>query len=422
MTIKSLQPVQRDHALAGQWIHVFSGGKQTDSTGRVKDWTDAELDEMVASFADEPPRHVIEHDELYSPFAFGRPSEIKRDGDNLFVRSKDGEISPLLDKLVDDGAVNERSVRIIKDHKGRWQLGHIAWLGAAPPAVAGLEPVRRDHGKTADEAIAAIKAQGLEPVTLDHSAGDDAWEFAWKEERKLGLLARMWDSMRDLVVEKWGLDTANRLFPKYEREAIDDMKVDEAVESRTPSPESTPGDVIANPNYSRSQQEGLDVPDPTKKDEEPGVSRADFAMAQARTAALEHQLAVRDAKDLVGQAVRDGKMTPAMASGFAEFMASLPDGNDAVEFSFSRAIAGDKDAKTETVKRTPRDFARDFIASLPQIVKPKADDGEDEGDPPDVADHEAVAEKALEYQRQQDEAGKSISIAQAVAHVQAQEA
>ena len=393
----ALQSIPRDHALAGQWIHAFNAGPQTDSRGNTRHWTVDELDQMVASFdAQHPPKHVIEHSELYSPFAFGDISEIKRDGDALFVRSE--KVSEQLDQLLDSGAINERSIRIEMDGDGRFKVGHLAWLGAKPPAVAGLEPVR-----------------------IDHSAADTRFDYAFKEERKLGLLKRLWRAVREMTIAQHGSETADRYFPEYELDQIDDLQIDEAIDTRTPKAVDNASGDDAPPRNQFSQQEPP-VPDTktpaaddaAKRDAE---LRADFekkrAEDAARIAALEYQARVRDARELVRAAVAEGRLTPAAAEGYAEFMAQQPD-DAAQTFSFSRAGDGDK-ATTE--KMTAFGFAKHLLTQLPKQVKTDATDTG--GDEPAPADHEAVAKKALEYQKAEADKGRQISISAAVAHVQA---
>ena len=395
-------------------------------------WTNDELDEMVASFdADHPPKHVIEHDELYSPFSFGQISDIKRDGDNLYVRSDEGCISPMLDELVDGGYVTERSIRIGTGDDGKFRLEHNAWLGAAPPAVEKLQPVRRDHAKSADAAIAAGKALGLEPITIDHSADvSGRYDYAWKEERKLGLLKRLWQGVRDLTVEKHGIEVADRHFPAFDGETIDDMKVDEAVDSRLPKPKPKAADALTpEPNhYSRpTEATAVDVDNKGGGAAPAAPSAADFAKAQdaltaqaAELAALKYQAAVRDARDVVKAAVADGRLPPACAEGVAEFMAALPDAETA-EFSFSRRTGTGEAAKTETVKQSAQDFFKGWLATLPKVVKTDPSDFSADDGVGINADAEAIAGKALEYQRKQADVGKPVSLTQAVAHVRSQQ-
>lgn len=125
--------------LAG-WIEIFRVGKQTDSKGVERTFTEADLDQMVQNaWGSSPIPHVITHKELYSPFAYAQAVELRREADKLLARS--ANIEPQFEKLVADGRLYSRSVRMIPTEQG-WKITHIAWLGAEPPAIDGLAPIQ----------------------------------------------------------------------------------------------------------------------------------------------------------------------------------------------------------------------------------------------------------------------------------------
>ena len=112
------------------WVEVFRAGTHKDSIGRTHTFNRAQLDEIVANVSvGTPPPHVITHKELYSPFRYGSVVAAKRDGDSLFVQS--AQIEPQFERLVADGRLRDRSIRINRTPNGL-TLGHVAWLGAEP--------------------------------------------------------------------------------------------------------------------------------------------------------------------------------------------------------------------------------------------------------------------------------------------------
>lgn len=122
------------------WIEIFRIGKQTDSKGVERTFGEADLFQIVDNFRYcAPVPHVITHQELYSPFAYAQIVDLKVENGVLLAKS--ANIEPQFEKLVADGRLYSRSVRLIPTEKG-WKLTHLAWLGAEPPAVEGLAPVQ----------------------------------------------------------------------------------------------------------------------------------------------------------------------------------------------------------------------------------------------------------------------------------------
>jgi len=121
-----------------QWIEIFRAGSITDSQGQGHQFTANDLDEVVANFKpDSPPPYVIGHPKDNAP-VLGRVRALKRVGLGLWAKGT--QIDPEFDKLIEKGFYRNRSVRIIQSPKG-WQLVHVGFLGATPPAVKGLAPI-----------------------------------------------------------------------------------------------------------------------------------------------------------------------------------------------------------------------------------------------------------------------------------------
>lgn len=120
------------------WIEIFKAGTNTDSQGRTRTWTPADLDKMVSSYnpADFEAPIVIGHPKGDSAPAYGWVEGLKRVGDVLLAKFK--QVAPEFSQGVRDGRWKKRSVRIHQDGT----LGHVAFLGAAPPAIAGLKDIQ----------------------------------------------------------------------------------------------------------------------------------------------------------------------------------------------------------------------------------------------------------------------------------------
>ena len=114
-------------------MEVFRAGKQTDSSGHTKEWTEKDLDKIVEKFnqGDDIPA-TIGHPEEDGP-AWGWFKKVYRKGNTLFAELSDvvDEFGTMLKKRM----FKKRSIALRPD----LSLRHIAFLGAAAPAVKGLE-------------------------------------------------------------------------------------------------------------------------------------------------------------------------------------------------------------------------------------------------------------------------------------------
>lgn len=128
-----------------QWVEVFRTGYHEDSRGIGRGFSTDDLDQIIANTqSGNPVPHVITHNELYSPFAYARSSQFRRVGEVLEAKMDD--IEPQFEALIKSGRLYERSIRLLPIATGGWKIGHIAWLGAEPPAVEGLKPVQFASG------------------------------------------------------------------------------------------------------------------------------------------------------------------------------------------------------------------------------------------------------------------------------------
>jgi hypothetical protein len=120
----------------GTWIEVFRGGRQTDSAGTERSWTEADLDHAVQNFnpAKHEPPVVIGHPKENLP-AYGWVDGLKRQGLTLLARFK--QVAPEFSQMVQEGRFKKRSVSFYPDGT----LRHVGFLGAMPPAVKGLKDI-----------------------------------------------------------------------------------------------------------------------------------------------------------------------------------------------------------------------------------------------------------------------------------------
>lgn len=121
----------------GGWLAVFKTGHHTDMHGFTRHWTGEDLTSIVRNYASkehEAPL-VIGHPRLDDP-AYGWCKDVRANGSLLEVQVH--QVVPQFASLVEQGQYKKRSIALDGDGAGGWKLRHVGFLGATPPAVAGL--------------------------------------------------------------------------------------------------------------------------------------------------------------------------------------------------------------------------------------------------------------------------------------------
>lgn len=352
-----------------QWIDIFSAGAHVDSSRNSRIWTRDELDEIVANFsADKPSPLVIGHPKTDSP-AWGWTSAIKRVGNKLLA--KFSQVPEAVASAVREGRYRNRSIKLTKGENG-YRLIHVGLLGAAPPAVEGLEPI-------------AFESEP-DGVTLEFNAIDAAG---------LSLIARGMQKLRELIIAHFGVDEADRYASQFD---IDELKhIADVSDDETHTDNDVP-----QPAFARHDDEDPVMDQKLKDERDAAAQRADAAETKlAEFAAKQRSV---DAKTTVDKLLQAGKLTPAQAEGLPEFMASL-DADTDIEFA-----AGD-----DTKSQTGAAYFAEFLGRLPKQIeldKRHADSDAAVGDNP--AD---IVKAAREFQAAEHAKGNEIAWHEAVNHV-----
>jgi hypothetical protein len=119
-----------------KWFEIFKAGKQTSSSGQIREWSQADLDHMVTSYDPELKAAplVVGHPKQNDP-AYGWVDKLKRVGNLLMALPK--QVDPQFSEMVKTGRFPKRSISVYPDGTIR----HVGFLGAMPPAVKGLKDV-----------------------------------------------------------------------------------------------------------------------------------------------------------------------------------------------------------------------------------------------------------------------------------------
>jgi cation transport regulator ChaB len=119
------------------WFEIFRAGVHTDSAGRTREWTKADLEEIASLY--NPEVHeapiVIGHPADDAP-AYGWIEALRVAGDRLLAKPK--QLAEDFRDWIRKGLYKKVSIALYPD----LGLRHVGFLGAMPPAVKGLRPAQ----------------------------------------------------------------------------------------------------------------------------------------------------------------------------------------------------------------------------------------------------------------------------------------
>lgn len=387
-------PTHHEFKGLSDWVEIFRAGKHKDSKGRECEFTTGDLDQIIANAAAEPAPAVLGHPKHNAP-AYAWTSGLKRDGDMLFAKFSD--INTDFEAGVKSGAYRNRSVSIYKDGDAGWKLRHVGWLGAEPPAIAGLKPV---------EFSASVDAH-------EFSSGDDM-QVAWALTDISGAFRRL----RDWLIEDKGLDVADQVLPDYHVTSIADSAqrvrqsaIDELNAEVPPAPTlftaPTPASTKDIPmSFTQADLDRVAAETAARVQAE---TAAQFSAAQAELTRLQSEQQRTRIEHQVDGWKAKGLVTPAESTGLVEFMASIETAN-AAQFEFSAAGGA-------AAKKTPAEWFAEFMASRQPVVTLGKRQGDDPAPVLDKANPRAIADAAVEFQAAEAKSGRTVSVEAAVAHV-----
>jgi hypothetical protein len=369
------------------WFEVFKAGTQTDSKGVTREFSEADLNSVVANFKPKTAPLVIGHPTMESP-AWGWASELKAEDGVLYAKAD--EVSSEFAQAVEDKRYPNRSVKLEKVENG-YKLAHIGYLGGKPPAVDGL-------------AWQFNQDENADTLTFEFAAGDmDSISL-----RTSNTLTRLMGNLRNFITDRFGSEAADKVVPEYESEWLKEETIIAEHERAKGNAEFSKGGAI-------DTEINSDATPPTHEDnamdeEEKKALQDQLDAANAKNQQLEYNQRVTAAKTFINDEVNSGD-APRLTNteGVAEFMASLDDGDTTFEFAAA-------DGENQALK--PADWFKGFLKGLPEQTGLTSEFNKDDTDGEDSNDTaETLAAKALEYQQSQSDKGIEISITAALDHV-----
>lgn len=299
------------------WIEVLRTGEHTASSGRKVSITPETLTALVANYDPayfEAPL-VVGHPKDNAP-AYGWVESLKAEGGRLFAKFK--QVHDGFREAVRSGAFKNRSVAFYNDLDGRGPyLRHVGFLGAAPPAVKGLEP------------LPAFSA--AEFAEFDFSDCSDNEEGEMDE----GKMKTMFETFQE--------------------------KMTAAIAKLTPARPAGEGGATAAAIAAAVAQAKAEMT--TAFSEQVTALRTDLKATKDELAAARSDGHSAEVAAFVEKQRREGKWAPAWdGAGIPELMESL-EGMESIELS-----EGSGDA-AKTVKKTPLAVFQQFMEGLPKIIE-----------------------------------------------------
>ncbi|HGV3489270.1 TPA: hypothetical protein ACNGYJ_000551 [Klebsiella quasipneumoniae subsp. quasipneumoniae] len=360
-------------------LAVFAPGTHTAMDGRTITFTPENCIDLANSYdpsVSEAP-FVIGHPSLTAP-AYGWAERLEyRDG---IVYAAPRQVNPAFAEAFNAGSYKKRSLSIYQPDSpgnpkpGHFYARHVGFLGAVPPGVKGLP----------DAQFAEV------------SGDNGPLEFAlpWEADN----LASLFQSLRDWMIQEGSIEKADSIIPQWRIQSILDSATDDRQSSISPLAYAEENNVDPNQTTTVTAEELARRETALAEREE--KLRRDEDAAKLRDAKVRRDAVVSYADGLVTA----GSILPRQKNTVVEVLLSL----DSTPLSFA-----DGDA---TVNKTPEELLRDVLSQRPKVMDFSEKTGAID-DPVDFADASALATAAQNYQAEQAEKGRTISMTDAVNHV-----
>ena len=153
-------------------IEIFRAGRHLDDAGVAHHFSEADLDGMAASYSPalrEAPL-TVGHPKDNLP-AYGWVKAVARTPAGTLAITPH-QVEPQFAEMVQAGRFKKRSASFYPPHApnnptpGKWYLRHVAFLGAQPPAVAGLKDIQFSEDD-AGGAVSFSESVSAEPSTQE---------------------------------------------------------------------------------------------------------------------------------------------------------------------------------------------------------------------------------------------------------------
>lgn len=316
-------------------IEIFRAGTHTAMNGRQVTISPEDVAAMAASYdpaAFEAPV-VVGHPKHDAPaYAWVKGLKV---GDNATLIAEIDDLDPQFAELVAAGRFKKVSASFYEPSAaanpkpGAYTLKHVGFLGAAAPAVKGLKSV----SFSADE----------EAITIEFGAAEAARAAGWGLRTMAGVIRRL----REFLVEKEGVEVADRVIPGWDVDALQADAAETVAEI----------DQRVGPAFAETIKET----EMTLKPEDLAAREAALKEREAKLAAdtlafAEEQKIKRHGENAaqLDALITTGKLAPALRADLLAFMDGL---DHAGVLAFS-----------EGAQKSPLAFFRELLGKTGQVI------------------------------------------------------
>ena len=417
------------------WVEAFKTGEVVDMAGNSHNFSETDLNELNEGIhtqlaAGYQPPMVKGHPKVDDPRV---ASIVDSKVEDNVLKVKLDDVNPDFAEEVKKGGFKYLSAAIYSNLKKG--LRHLGALGAHAPAMKGMAPLCFGEGMFA-EADKGASEQDVcvfaEPFAWDRLVPRSVFETL---VYKICGIGRMFRSQREQLIEKAGIDAADKIFPEYAIKDIEDVEsvlkeakdfprqqqpaVEKTAESQASFGEPAAGN--ENPSEKENGQDSLEngnpAPQPTtpphdeptesipegnsseaaRLSEENAALRAENDALKADKLAAERLRAGAAFSETLDKAIADGRCNQVLKDNLMKVFDVCQEVPVDGEGCF-----GEGDSRMNVAR-----VLADTVASLPKIVE----FGETAGmhDAPQLAAGEALAR----YKADQESKGRVLSFAEA---------
>lgn len=320
-------------------MEVFRAGKQTDSAGNSKEWTEKDLDKIIEktnSIGEDVPA-TLGHPKDNSPaFGWFGPSKLVRKGKVLFAELKD--VTKEFGEALKNKNFKNRSIALRND----FSLRHIAFLGGVMPAVKGLSDFKFNEKDEFQEFEFAM------------DSSDTVFAF-----RTIG---RIFQGLRDKIISKDGVETADKALNQFDIDSLKSMMVD-PTENNNPIPEvfnesqdeesENGGDMEFKEQFEAEKAKNAELAaqlEESKKESAEFKEAAEKSEKELNEFKETREKEIKEAKEVefnefAEKLIKEKKVLPAQKNVIVQMCKTL-DGQESIDFN-----EGD-----ESIKKTPLDI------------------------------------------------------------------
>lgn len=354
-----------------KWCEIFRAGTYKDAKGKDLVYSDEDIETIAKNFNEgenSTAPIVVGHPKSNSP-AYGWVDSLKAESGKLYASFK--QVADEFAEWVNEGRYKNRSVSLYPDRK----LRHVGFFGATPP-----------------------KVKGMPEYVFSEDSESETYDFGDLDDYKFDTVARILQRLRDFLIEKYDVETADNLITAYNIENLKEVEKKTAEEVN---------------NYCEKLIKKREEQELEKQDNSNKGKQENFSEELSKTKALAGKLLKEneelkastrkaECEDFAEKAISSGNITPAQKATVIEFMEIC---HEVGTFDF--AEGEDK----SVVNRF-----KEFIGKMKQIDFSELPDGEVISTF-DFADTQTAAAKIQNYQAEQANKGITVSVLDAVKYL-----